>query len=438
MRVFVLRCCDALARTFAPRAFMLDRLISLLGLVAFIGMAWAISYKRRVFPWRAVLSGVVLQFLFALFILRTPVGLQLFEGATAVVSRLNDFAVEGAKMVFGPLADAAKLQDVFHSGPIFAVLISATIIVISALSALLYHWGVLQKVVAGMAWVMMRMMGTSGSESLAAASNIFLGQTEAALLIKPYLVKMTRSEMMALMVTGFSTIATGVMVIYATLPMMSAGHIVTASVLGAPAGLLMAKIILPETEESETGRRHHFRTERTAVNSLDALCVGASEGVMLSLNILGMLLAFVAVLALLNALLAWPQQLAGVAAPVTLQQVIGCLNAPIAWLIGVPRQDCGFIGQILGERIVLNEFIGYIHLSDYAAAHPGALTPRSITLTSYALCGFANFASIAIQIGGIGALCPERRTDLAQLGLRAMIGGLLACYMIAAVVGVIT
>jgi CNT family concentrative nucleoside transporter len=340
-------------------------------------------------------------------------------------------------MVFGPLADSTKLQETFRSGPIFAILVSATIIVISALSALLYHWGVLQKVVAGMAWVMMRVMGTSGSESLAAASNIFLGQTEAALLIKPYLLKMTRSEIMALMVTGFSTIATGVMVVYAGLPMLSAGHIVTASVLGAPAGLLMAKVMFPETEESETGGRHHFRTERTAVNSLDALCVGASEGVMLSLNIVAMLLAFVAVVALLNALLAWPQQAAGVAAPITLQQIIGWLNAPFAWLIGVPWTDCGFIGQILGERIVLNEFIGYIHLSNYADANPGALSPRAITLASYALCGFANFASIAIQIGGIGAICPERRGDLAQIGLRAMVSGLLACYVIAAVVGVI-
>lgn len=416
---------------------MLDRFVSLLGVAAFIGLGWLLSHNRRVFPWRTVWTGLALQFLFALLILRTPVGLQLFQGASAAVARLNDFAIEGAKMVFGPLADPGKLHAAFGSGPIFAILISATIIVISALSALLYHWGVLQRVVAALAWVMMRVMRTSGSESLAAASNIFLGQTEAALLIKPYLSKMTRSEIMALMVTGFSTIATGVMVIYASLPLMSAGHIVTASVLGAPAGLLMAKVMFPETEESETGRRHHFRTERTAVNSIDALCVGAGEGVMLSLNIVGMLLAFVAVVALLNALVAWPQQAAGVASPVTLQQAIGWLNTPVAWLIGIPREDCGFIGQILGERIVLNEFISYIHLSAYAQANPGALSPRSITLTSYALCGFANFASIAVQIGGIGALCPERRADLAQLGLRAMIGGLLACYIIAAVVGVI-
>ncbi len=418
---------------------MVDRLISLVGISVFIAIAWALSNNRRAFPWRAVLGGLALQFGFALFILKTPIGEQLFAGANATVARLNDFAMEGGRMIFGPLADSAKMGAAFGpgSGAIFAVLISATIILISALSALLYHWGVLQKIVAGMAWVMMRLMGTSGSESLAGAGNIFLGQTEAALLIKPYLPKMTRSELMALMVTGFSTIATGVMVIYAGLPTISAGHIITASVLGAPAGLLIAKVMFPETEQSETGERHHFRVERTAVNSIDALCRGTSEGVMLSLNVLGMLLAFVAIVALVNALVAWPQQALGVAEPLTLQQFFGWINAPFAWLYGVPWKDCGFIGQILGERIVLNEFVSYIHLSDYAAANPGTLAPRSITLTSYALCGFANFASIAIQIGGIGALCPERRADLAQIGFRAMLGGLLACYIIAAVVGVI-
>lgn len=418
---------------------MLDRLISLLGLVAFIAIAWLLSSNRRAFPWRTVTWGLFLQFIFALFILKTPIGVKLFTGATAAVGKLNDFAIEGAKMVFGPLADSSKLEAGFGpgSGAIFAIIVSATIILISALSALLYHWGVLQRVVAAMAWVMMRLMKTSGSESLAGASNIFLGQTEAALLIKPYLPKMTRSEIMALMVTGFSTIATGVMVIYAGLPSMSAGHIVTASVLGAPAGLLIAKVMLPETDESETGQRHHFRVERTAANSVDAICTGASEGVMLSLNVMGMLLAFVAIVALLNALVAWPQELLGVSAPITLQKIFGWINAPFAWLIGVPWKDCTFVGQILGERIVLNEFVGYIDLSNYVRANPDALDARSVTLASYALCGFANFASVAIQIGGISALCPERRTDLAQLGMRAMLGGILACYLIATIVGII-
>jgi CNT family concentrative nucleoside transporter len=296
---------------------------------------------------------------------------------------------------------------------------------------------VLQRVVAAMAWVMQKAMRTSGSESLAGASNIFLGQTEAALLIKPYLSRMTQSEIMALMTTGMSTIATGVMAVYAGMKGVNAGHIVTASVLGAPAGLLVAKIMFPETEKSETGELHHFGVKRTAQNSIDALCTGASEGVMLSLTVLGMLIAFVAMVALMNALFMWPQRGLGVASPVSLQQILGWLNTPVAWLMGVPLKDCGPIGQVLGERIVLNEFVGYLDLSAMVQSHPGQLAERSVTLASYALCGFANFGSIAIQIGGIGTLAPDRRADLAKLGLRAMVAGLLACYLFASVVGVL-
>ncbi len=288
-----------------------------------------------------------------------------------------------------------------------------------------------------MAWVMMKTMRTSGSESLAGAANIFLGQNEAALVIKPYLEKMTQSEIVALMTTGFSTIATGVMAVYAGMKGIDAGHILTASVLGAPAGLLTAKVVFPEMEASETGERCHFDVERTTLNSFDALCHGASEGMMLSITVMAMLIAFVALVALVNGLVVWPQHVAGAIARFTIQQMLGWVNAPFAWLIGVPWRDCAFIGQILGERIVTNEFVGYLNLSDYVKSNPGSLDPRSVTLASYALCGFANFSSIAIQIGGIGALAPSRRQDLARLGLKAMIAGLLACYLFAAVVGVL-
>jgi CNT family concentrative nucleoside transporter len=422
-----------------PQAEYGPRLVSLLGLFVLIAFAWMLSNNRRRFPWRTVLWGVGLQFVFALFILKTPVGAQLFSGAQGAADQLNLFANEGAKMVFGPLGDGETLRRTFGpaQGFVFAVSITATIILISSLSSLLYHWGVLQRVVAAMAWVMQKAMRVSGSEALAGASNIFLGQTEAALLIKPYLARMTQSEIMALMTTGMSTIATGVMAVYAGMEGVSAGHIVTASVLGAPAGLLMAKVMFPETEPSETGERCHFGVERTAMNSIDALCRGASEGVMLSINVMGMLIAFVAIVALAGALFIWPQQLLHVASPITLQQVLGWINAPFAWLVGVPLKDCALIGQVLGERVVLNEFIGYLHLSQHITAHPGRLDERSIIITSYALCGFANFSSIAIQIGGIGALAPERRGDLARLGFRSMIAGLLACYLFSAVVGVI-
>src|SRR2546423_10520716 len=353
------------------------------------------------------------------------------------MDQLNTYAYDGAKMVFGPLADGEMLRKTFGptGGYVFAISVTATIILISSLSSLLYYWGILQKVVAAMAWVMMKTMRTSGSESLAGASNIFLGQTEAALLIKPYLPKMTQSEMMALMVTGFSTIATGVMAVYAGMEGLSAGHILTASVLGAPAGLLVGKIMFPETEPSETGERCHFDTKKTATNSIDALCTGASEGAMLSINGMGILIAFVAIVPLLNGLNVWPQQAMGVAAPFTIQQMLGWVNAPFAFLIGVPWNDCPLIGGILGERIVLNEFVGYLDLSNFVKTHPGTVDPRSVTLASYALCGFANFSSIAIQIGGIGALAPARRHDLARLGLRAMLAGTLGNFITATIAG---
>ena len=416
------------------------RLVSHLGLVVLIALAWALSNNRRSFPWRTVLWGLGLQFVFALFILKTPVGQRLFAGAQYAVNQLNVYANEGAKMVFGPLAAADALKAVFGpaQGYIFAVSITATIILISALSSLLYHWGILQRVVAAMAWVMQKSMGTSGVESLGAASNTFLGQTEGALLIKPYLPTMTPSEIMALMTCGFSTIASGVMAVYAGLEGLTAGHIVTASALGAPAGLMMAKVMFPESEPPpvDAPSLARFGVEKTAVNGIDALCRGASEGLMLSLNVLGMLIAFVAVIALLNGLFLGAQHAVGLPG-VTLQQVMGWLNAPFAWLMGVPAKDCATIGQMLGERIVLNEFVGYLDLSTFVTTHPGQLDSRSVTLASYALCGFANFGSIAIQIGGIGALAPARRGDLARIGLRAMVAGLLACYLFASVIGVI-
>ena len=416
------------------------KLISLLGLFAMIGLAWACSLNRKRFPWRTVWTGLALQWVLALAVLKTKAGSRSFEFANAAVTRLLGFADEGAKMVFGPLANSALLTDKW--GPenafIFVVTVTATIILVSALSSVLYHYGILQRVVRGMAWVMQRAMRTSGSESLAAAANIFMGQTEAPLVVKPYLPRMTRSELLALMVPGMASIAGGVLAAYVAFGqragrMDMAGHLITASFMSAPAALLIAKVMLPETEVSDTAAGASAKIDRESVNGIDALCRGASEGMMLSINVMAMLIAFVAVVAMINFLLAYPQTEAGVANPVTLQKIFGWVNAPIAWLIGVPWKDCVTVGQIMGERIVLNEFIGYLSLSEHAAK----LDSRSFVLATYALCGFANFSSIAIQIGGIGALAPTRRADLAQLGLRAMAGGLLACYMTACVVGIL-
>ncbi|HTD85012.1 MAG TPA: nucleoside transporter C-terminal domain-containing protein [Candidatus Binatia bacterium] len=411
------------------------KLISLLGLVSMVAVAWVLSVDRKRFHWRTVWWGLGLQLMFAIVITRTRFGAVVFEWAQDAVNRLNLCAIEGAKMVFGPLADEKLLANAL--GPqnvfIFVVSVSATIIVVSALSSLLYHLGILQRVVAAMAWVMQRAMRTSGSETLSAAANIFMGQTEAPLVIKPYLPRVTQSELLAIMVGGMATIAGGVAIAYVTLG-VHAGHLLAASVMSAPASLMIAKIMLPEKEQSETADTTAARkVEKIATNSIDALCRGASDGVALAINVMAMLIAFVAVVALANFLLTRLQTAVGVAAPVNLQTIFGWVNAPFAWLMGVPKKDCVAIGAILGERIVLNEFIGYLSLT----AKKAELDQRSVIITTYALCGFANFSSIAIQIGGIGALAPSRRGDLASLGLRAMIGGLLACYLTATVIGIL-
>lgn len=413
---------------------------SLLGWVAMLLLAWSLSYNRSHFPWRTVLWGLGLQCTLAVLILKTPWGAKLFEVAGKSIQKLIQFSSEGTQFVFGPLADPAATGKVFGAdhAVVFAILVCGTVVIVAALSSLFYHWGILQRVVRAMAWVMQRVMGTSGSETLSAAANIFMGQTEAPLLIRPYVPRMTRSEIMTLMVCGMAHIAGGVAAVYAAMGMQAgyqdtAGHLLTASVLNCPAALLIAKILLPETEKSETAGAAPAIVPRTTANSIDAICRGAGDGFQLSLNICAMLIAFIALIALANYLFAFAQTHCGVAQPVTLQNVFGWLNAPFAWLMGVPAQDCRAIGQILGERIVLNEFVGYLDLTSHAKAL--ALDPRSFMIATYALCGFANLASIAIQVGGIGSLAPERRSEMAQVGFRAMLGGLLAAYMTASLAG---
>ena len=411
-----------------------------LGIVVFVGIAWLVSLDRRRFPWRTVVAGLLLQWVFAWVILRTYIGLVAFELAQAAVNRLLGFAEDGARMVFGPLADGVLLADKF--GPanayIFAVGVPATIIVVASLSSVLYHWGILQWVVAGAGWVMRRVMQTSGSESLATAANIFTGQTEAPLVVRPYLERMTRSELLALMTGGMVTIAGGVGAVYVSLGVRAgeanmAGHLLTASVMSAPAALLVSKVMLPETETSETAGGAPLKFERTTKNTIDAICRGAGEGMMLSLNVLAMLIAFVALVALANFLFGFLQRPLGVTEPLTFQGLLGWVNAPLAWLMGIPWEYCPAVGRTLGERIVLNEMVGYVSLTGQRAA----LDPRSFVIATYALCGFGNFGSIAIQIGGIGALAPGRRGDLAALGLRAMAGGLLASYLTASMAGML-
>lgn len=414
--------------------------VSLIGWMAMLLVAWAISCNRKKFPWRTVLWGMGLQLALALLILNTEAGKGLFVFAGKVIQKLIQFSTEGTKFVFGPLADTNHTGRVFGQdhAVVFGILVCGTVVIVSALSSLFYHWGVLQQIVRAFAWVMRKLMRTSGSETLSATANIFMGQTEAPLVVRPYIQRMTQSELFCMMVGGMATIAGGVAAVYATMGMNAgypntAGNLLTASVLNCPAALLISKIILPETQKSETTAGATAMTPRTTTNSVDAICRGAGDGFFLALNICAMLIAFIAVIALANYLFGYVQTLCGVASPLTFQNILGWINAPFAWLMGVPAQDCLPVGQMLGERIVLNEFVGYLDLTGNAASLN--LTPRAFTITTFALCGFANFASIAIQIGGIGSLVPERRADMAKLGLRAMVGGLLACYMTACLAG---
>jgi CNT family concentrative nucleoside transporter len=412
----------------------MDRLICLLGLVVFVALAWALSSNRRLFPWRVVLTGLGLQLVFGVLILRTGAGKGIFVFLDKAFRKLLSFADEGIGFVFGAISKPVLMAPVFGGGNAasLALIVTGSIILVSALSSLLYHYGVLQQIVKAAAWVMRRVMRTSGSETLAAAANIFMGQTEAPLVVRPYLARMTRSELMCLMVGGMATIAGGVLAAYVSFG-ISAGHLLTASVMSAPAAMMMAKILIPETEESETAHGAHKPIERETTNGIDALCHGASDGMKLAINVIAMLIAFVAVVALANYLLSLGLRLCGQNVPQPLQLVLGWLNAPCAWLMGVPWQDCGKVGALLGERVVLNEFLAYLHLSQQT----GDITPRSAEIATYALCGFANIGSIAIQIGGIGALVPQRRAELAKIGLKSMVGGLLACYCTACVAGLL-
>ena len=407
--------------------------MSLIGLAAFITLAWGLSVRRQQFPWRTVLAGLSLQALIALIMIRpSAFSAWVYEQANTAAANLIYFAKQGTQLIFGPLAKREALLPVFgdNDAMVLGITICGTIILVAVISSLFYHLGVLQQIVRAIAWVMQRVMRTSGSESLCTSANVFMGQTEAPLVIQPYLKGMTKSELMTMMVGGMATIAGGVFAVYAGMG-VEAGHLLTASFMAAPTALYMAKILLPETQQSETADGADQEVQAETTNALDAMCQGASDGMKLTLNVLAMLIGFTAAIALLNYLIVLPQNWIGVNAPITFDQILGWLNAPFAWLMGVPWADCDAIGQALGKRIVFTEFIGYMEITSLKET----LDPRSFTLATFAICGFANFASIAIQIGGIGSLAPERRADLASLGLRAMAGGILVGYTNACIAG---
>jgi concentrative nucleoside transporter, CNT family len=441
-----------LAREEARGGTPAEKAVSLLGLIVFVGVAWLLSVNRRAVRWRIVAWGLGLQFTFAALILITPPGRAFFEWLNRLFVALLGYTNDGARFLFGnlvtpnvPVGPAGGPFDVVpttemwaNTGALFAFSVLPTIIFFSSLMTLLYYLGIMQFFVKAFAWLMLRTMGTSGSESLSAAGNIFVGQTEAPLLVKPFVRTMTNSELHAVMTGGFATVAGGVMAAYVGMLIAFfpdiAGHLIAASVMSAPAALAISKIMYPETEESVTRGEIKIELERVDANAIDAAARGASEGLSLALNVGAMLLAFIALLALLNGLLGWTAGLFG--AELTIQMVLGWLGAPIAWLMGTPWQDAVAVGVLIGEKTALNEFVAYLHLAQMLQGGT-ELSARSVVIATYALAGFANFSSIAIQIGGISGLAPERRSDLSRLGLRAMVGGSLAAFMTAAVVGIL-
>jgi len=405
------------------------RLVSLLGLVVMLLLAWAVSENRRRMNWRLIASGVVLQFVIGLVLLRSRPGQMAFDAARQFITRLIACSDEGAKFVFSPFFwDKSHFPD----GPPFAITVLPTVIFFSSLTAVLFHMGVLQWVVKLMARVMVWVMDTSGSESLCASANVFIGMTTAPLVVRPYLGTMTRSELMAMMTGGMATVAGGTMAAYAAMG-ADAGHLMVASLMSAPASLVVAKIMVPETEESLTKGQVRVEVPRQDANLLDAACRGAAEGMKLAINIAAMLIAFIALVHLLNWALSPLPEVAG--RPLTLERMLGWLCAPLAWLMGVEWKDAALVGTLLGEKTIFNEFVAYQHLTQKDVVQ--ALSPRSFTIATYALCGFANFGSIAVMIGGIGGLESGRRRDFARYGFRSMIGGALAAFMTAAVAGIL-
>ena len=418
----------------------------IVGLAVLIGLTWLFSSNRSKVDWRLVGIGLLLQLAVASFVLLTPWGAVVFDTLSAGFVKLLGFTTEGARFIFGDFADPSKF------GFVFAFQVLPTIIFFASFMSVLYHVGAMQKVVQGMAWVITRLMRVSGAETLSVCANAFIGQTEAPLVVRPYIASMTPSELLTLMVGGMATIAGGVLGAYVLLlggddpvqQALYAKHLITASIMAAPATLVIAKILVPETGEPQTLGQVRVHVEKTTANIIDAAAAGAADGLKLALNVGAMLLAFIALIALVNAPLAWLGEVTGLEAalgrPTTLSTLLGYLLAPLAWVIGVPWQDAGTVGGLIGTKVVLNEFVAYVQMGEILRGEVAgvSLTPQGALIATYALCGFANFSSIAIQIGGIGGLAPERRQDLARFGLRAVLGGSIATMMTATIAGVLT
>ncbi len=432
---------------------MNDFLFAVFGLISLVGIAFLFSNNKKKINWKQVGIGLAMQIVFAIFVILTPWGAIFFNYIGNFFVKIISFTGEGSAFVFGALADQGLFSEAFPDplkatgvGFIFAFQVLPTIIFFSSLMSVLYHLGIMQKIVQGMAWVMAKLLNISGSESISVAANVFIGQTEAPLVVRPYVETMTKSELLTLMIGGMATIAGGVLAAYVGLlggadpaqQLFYAKHLLSASIMAAPATIVIAKILVPEREKSLTMGNVKVEIEKTSANVIEAAATGASDGLKLALNVAGMLLAFIALIAMINWIL--EGVLTGMfglttasGAPVSLEIILGYVLSPIAWIIGVPWADAVNVGSLIGQKVVLNEFIAYLNLSQLIPT--GVLSEKAIIISTYALCGFANFSSIAIQIGGIGGIAPTRRSDLAKYGLLAVLGGSLATFMTATIAG---
>lgn len=415
--------------------------ISGLGILVFMLMAWAMSSHKKLVDWKLMGGGLALQFTLAILILWTPPGAWLFRVIGDFFNQILGFVDVGAGFVFGVSARSSdpELPPNFLLLRTFAFGVMPTVIFFSSFMSVLYYLGLMQWVVYCMGKVMQKTLGTSGAESLSTAANVFVGQTEAPLVIRPYIEKMTGSELFAIMVGGFATISGGLMAAYAGMG-IDPGHLLTASVISAPAALVISKLIVPETGTPETTGTVKIADEQTAVNAIDAAAQGATDGLKLALNIGAIIIAFLAMIAMFDALLAWCGIRLGFQneSAWSLAKLMGYVFSPVAWLMGIEAADCLAAGELLGLKMVANEFLAYEKLGSWLAEDsPVQISNRTEIILTYALCGFSNFGAIGIQIGGIGGMAPSRRSDLARFGLRAMLGGALACCMTASVAGIL-
>jgi len=407
------------------RSPMSYRLISLLGLFVFVSISYLCSNNRKLIPWNTVLWGIALQLILGVLLLKSAIGLRIFQFLGSVAEEFLNFSDAGAKLVFG---------DGFEEHFI-AFKILPTLIFFSAFISLLYHYNILPRLVGIMGWVMMKTMKTSGAESLSCAANIFVGQTEAPLTIKPYLSSLTKSELHSIMTGGFATIAGGLMAAYISFG-IPAEHLLAASVMSAPAALAVSKIFYPETIKPQTQGKIETIPNSNYVNGIDAISTGTIEGLKLALNVGAMLIAFLGLLAMVNALLAFVGNQIGIPS-LSLEEIFSYLMFPVAWLMGIPLADCQTVAVLLGKKLILNEFVAYLDLQQLISGENPVISERAKIIATYALCGFSNVGSIGIQIGGISAIAPERQADLAQLSIRALTAGSIACFMTACVAGIL-